>query len=195
MRYVPYGVGAFMLTPLLVWAGLWVFAFEGPKTGFEDPVTVAMIGVSLPVVVWFGLRGLSGIAGIAGRSQGGGVAAALVAATLRALPIVGIGLTAIAVAALMAVDVRGVPVVAVAAAGLACAGAIWRGERSGVAGAGKGAWARWFGRLNDQDALLLLANPVLLTILAVFWWGLPALIVAALVATPVVFVGLILVAR
>ena len=47
MKYVPYGVGAFMLTPLLLWAGLWVFAFEGPKTGFEDPVTVAMIGVSL----------------------------------------------------------------------------------------------------------------------------------------------------
>ena len=195
MKYVPYGVGAFMLTPLLVWAGLWVFAFEGPKTGFEDPVTVAMIGVSLPVVVWFGLRGLSSIAGDSGRSPAGGVTAALVAATLRVLPIVGLGLTMIAVAALMAADVRGIPVVAVAAAGLACAGAIWRGERSGVAGERKTASARWLTRLDDQDAVLLLANPVLLTILAVFWWGLPALIIAALIATPIVFVGLILAAR
>jgi len=57
-RHIPYLVGGFMLVPLVLWLGLWAFAFPGPKLGLDAPVTLAMGVVSLPLAAWFYLATL-----------------------------------------------------------------------------------------------------------------------------------------
>jgi hypothetical protein len=62
MRYIPYGVGAFMLLPFFIWAGLWM-AFPGPKPGITDsPLTFALLATSVPLVLFHYIAALGYIA-------------------------------------------------------------------------------------------------------------------------------------
>ncbi|NJO55680.1 MAG: hypothetical protein HC834_04180 [Rhodospirillales bacterium] len=60
--YIPYLIGLFLLTPFVVWAVLWTFAFPGIKNGFERDVAVALFAVSVPLVAWFFLSSIGFIA-------------------------------------------------------------------------------------------------------------------------------------
>ena len=72
MRFVPYAVGLFMLTPLVLWAGLWLFAFPGIKSGFDVPLVVSLFLVSVPVVITFLITNTAFIANsMAGRNEFG----------------------------------------------------------------------------------------------------------------------------
>jgi len=69
MRYVPYLIGAFMLLPFVLWAGLYL-AFPGPKPGITDaPVAVSLVALSLPLVLFHYIAGLGYVANsIAGQA-------------------------------------------------------------------------------------------------------------------------------
>lgn len=69
MRLVPYAFGLFMTVPLLIWAGLWMFAFPGPKPGLDVPVVTALVATSLPLAAWHFVAVLGYVANsIAGRA-------------------------------------------------------------------------------------------------------------------------------
>ena len=61
-RHVPYLVGGFMLLPFGIWLVAWAVFFPGPKHGFDGPMAVAMLVVSLPLVAWFFLANLGHMA-------------------------------------------------------------------------------------------------------------------------------------
>lgn len=62
MRYIPYLIGVFMLSPLFIWAGLWM-AFPGPKPGITDaPLIASLIAISVPLVLYHYVAGLAFIA-------------------------------------------------------------------------------------------------------------------------------------
>ncbi len=62
MRYLPYVIGLFMLSPLFIWAGLWI-AFPGPKPGITDaPFIASLIGISIPLAFYHYIAGLAFIA-------------------------------------------------------------------------------------------------------------------------------------
>lgn len=62
MRYIPYAVGAFMLLPFFLWAGLFM-AFPGPKPGITDaPLTAALVAISIPLVLFHYIAGLAFVA-------------------------------------------------------------------------------------------------------------------------------------
>lgn len=69
MRYIPYAIGAFMLLPFFIWAGLWM-AFPGPKPGITDaPLTFALLATSVPLVLFHYIAALGYIANsMAGRA-------------------------------------------------------------------------------------------------------------------------------
>ena len=62
MRFVPYAIGLFMLTPILVWLALWLFAFPGIKSGFDVPLALSLIAVSIPLVVTFLITNIAFVA-------------------------------------------------------------------------------------------------------------------------------------
>ncbi len=59
MPALPYAIGAFMMTPLVLWALMWLFAFPGEKAGFEAYLTVGMLAVSMPMALSFLIVNLS----------------------------------------------------------------------------------------------------------------------------------------
>ncbi|WP_421784489.1 hypothetical protein [Hyphobacterium sp.] len=62
MRFLPYAIGVFMLSPLFIWAGLWM-AFPGPKPGISDaPLIASLIAMSIPLVLYHYIAGLAFIA-------------------------------------------------------------------------------------------------------------------------------------
>jgi hypothetical protein len=62
MRYLPYVIGLFMLSPLFIWSGLWI-AFPGPKPGITDaPFIASLIGISIPLAFYHYIAGLAFIA-------------------------------------------------------------------------------------------------------------------------------------
>jgi|OM-RGC.v1.013591208 hypothetical protein len=62
MRYIPYAVGAFMLLPFFLWAGMFM-AFPGPKPGITDaPLAAALVAVSIPLVLFHYIAGLAYVA-------------------------------------------------------------------------------------------------------------------------------------
>jgi hypothetical protein len=62
MRYMPYAIGLFMLSPLFIWAALWM-TFPGPKPGIADaPLIASLIAISIPLVLYHYIAGLAFIA-------------------------------------------------------------------------------------------------------------------------------------
>ncbi|WP_421789616.1 hypothetical protein [Hyphobacterium sp.] len=62
MRFIPYLIGVFMLSPLFIWAGLWM-AFPGPKPGITDaPLIASLIAISIPLVLYHYVAGLAFVA-------------------------------------------------------------------------------------------------------------------------------------
>ena len=62
MPFIPYAVGAFMLLPFAIWAGLFMM-FPGPKPGITDsPMIAALVAVSLPLAVFHYIAALGYIA-------------------------------------------------------------------------------------------------------------------------------------
>jgi hypothetical protein len=69
MQFLPYAIGVFLLTPFIIWAGLYA-VMPGPKWGVTDaPLTASLLLVSLPLVAYHSLAGLAYVANsMAGRS-------------------------------------------------------------------------------------------------------------------------------
>lgn len=67
MRFLPYAIGAFMLLPFALWAGLF-FSFPGPKPGLDVPVVTALLFISLPLAAYHYIAALALVANsMAGR--------------------------------------------------------------------------------------------------------------------------------
>ena len=69
MPFIPYAVGAFMLLPFAIWAGLFM-VFPGPKPGITDtPMIAALVAVSLPLALFHYIAALGYVANsMAGRA-------------------------------------------------------------------------------------------------------------------------------
>ena len=99
MAALPYIVGAFMITPLVVWFGLWLFAFPGTKSGFDVPLMASLLAVSIPLVLTFFIANLAFISNSMARRDEFGLPAWRPARLmLRAQPVLA-GLTGVATAA------------------------------------------------------------------------------------------------
>ena len=86
-RHIPYLVGGFMLLPYGFSLILWAFFLPGPKHGFDQAMSVAMFGASLPLVFWFFLANLGFISNsIAGENPFQHPASRWVRWTLTRLP-------------------------------------------------------------------------------------------------------------
>lgn len=130
MHWVPWLAGGFLLTPFVVWLVLALVVFPGTWNGFAAIVSTGTLGASLPLAVWFFLRGVGGFANaMAGADPDGELVHRIPRVLLRALPasavVLGVGGAAAVIAA-------GQPVWSAAAplgVGAIVAGGIHAGER------------------------------------------------------------------
>ena len=99
MAALPYIVGAFAITPLAVWFGLWLFAFPGIKSGFDVPLMLSLLAVSIPLVLTFFIVNLAFISNSMAQRDEFGLPAWLPARLLlKAQPVLAV-LTGVAMAA------------------------------------------------------------------------------------------------
>lgn len=214
MRHIPYAVGLFMATPLILWALLWGFAFPGPKSGFDSLGAVALLVVSVPLVVYFLVVNLGMLANsMSGHAVVERPVGRVAGRLVRALPAATLAAGAASAGLIATSGAATAEAAAVAAVALAVAAVLHRAVRRRSAGVGEGPIK---GRLSaaaatsgpsttgpsavapptiatpkDGPLPWLLVNAVLLVALAVLQFGLPALLVAALSAVPLVFGALI----
>lgn len=88
MHWVPWLAGGFLLTPFMVWFVLAGFVFPGAWNGFNAIVGTSALGASLPLAVWFFLRGIGGFANaMAGADPDGELTHWLPRMLLRLLPL------------------------------------------------------------------------------------------------------------
>ncbi|MEM6665001.1 MAG: hypothetical protein AAF638_01220 [Pseudomonadota bacterium] len=228
-RHIPYLVGGFMLTPLVLWLGLWAFVFQGPKVGLDVPLSLSMGIVSLPLVAWFFMCTL----GMLSQSIDGGDEFALprtanVRRLLEALPGIAVFLGVVSLPLLLTVGVAWYLTPAPLVMGLLIAITIRAGEmaratdRTGqgplvpaVPVEALGVAVKFAGGLlmkaifaipligwmlreavygTDKDRGWFILNVLMTVVLAVAFFGYPALIIAALAATATAFVMVVLVA-
>jgi hypothetical protein len=205
MRHLPYVIGLFMATPLVLWAVLWGFAFPGPKAGFDSAGPLAMLAVSVPLVVYFLLANLGMMANsMAGHTETERPLGRGARRLARVLPVAaGLGgATAVALvvaAGAPALEIAAVAVLAVVVTGV-LARAIYRRPRPPAARSATPVPAAPSAvpiapaappRAEDGRLPWLLVNAILLVALATLSFGVVALLVAAIVAVPVVFAVLI----
>lgn len=213
MRHIPYAVGLFMATPLILWALLWGFAFPGPKSGFDSPGAVALLIVSVPLVVYFLIVNLGMLANsMSGHAVVERPVGRIAGRLVHWLPVATLAAGAASAGMLAATGAATAEAAAVAVVALAVAAVLHRAVRrrsagtvdgrvrdvppaaaatSGPAGAVASVAASPAAAQKDGPLPWLLVNAVLLVALAVLQFGLPALLVAALLAVPVVFGALI----
>jgi hypothetical protein len=87
MHWVPWLAGGFLLTPFVVWLVLALVMFPGAWNGFAAVVGTGALGASLPLAVWFFLRGVGGFANaMAGADPDGELVHRIPRVILRALP-------------------------------------------------------------------------------------------------------------
>ena len=87
LHVIPWLIGAFMLTPFVIWFALALFAFPGAWNGFDKVVGTSALIASVPLVAWFYIRGIASFANsMAGRHADGRVVHRLPRVILRALP-------------------------------------------------------------------------------------------------------------
>jgi len=212
MRYVPYLIGAFMLLPFVLWAGLYL-AFPGPKPGITDaPVAVSLVALSLPLVLFHYIAGLGYVANsIAG--QAGEVLPIWTPArwVQRAMAPLTFLLSALAFGFLVSQGEGWMTATGVAFAGVMMAGVMVvarRPSRSAVLHVRPGAWLdalfmglgrlvlhvpvlgwmlREAGRNPQRGMPLLMLNLLLLMSVLVAVFGFTVLVIPAMIAIPLVF--------
>jgi hypothetical protein len=131
LHFVPWLVGAFMLTPFLLWLVLGLLVFPGAWNGFDKVVGTSALLATIPLVAWFFVRGLATFANsMAGGHPDGRLRHRVPRAIVAALPAATLLLGAAGAAK---VALLGEPLwagaVPLAVAGLV-AGAIVAGERA-----------------------------------------------------------------
>lgn len=208
LRWVPWLVGSFMLTPFIVWFALATFVFPGAWNGFDTAVSTGALGATLPLAAWFFMRGLGEMAnGMSGADPHGPIVHRLPRVILNTLPYAALGL-GIAGAAYVVAAGEGVWSAAIPlGVGLMVAPAIALGERraawrtAGEAGSGGDAFARTLRALRRVPVLReiildahgergwFFVNLVLVAVLAAGLSGasVPAMTIALLLV-PITFV-------
>ncbi len=212
MPFIPYAVGAFMLLPFAIWAGLFML-FPGPKPGITDsPMIAALVAVSLPLALFHYIAALgyiaNSMAGRAGEELPVWRPARLLQRAMAPLSAM------LALAAMSALHVIGESLFAVAAVGAAglfmsaVMAVARRPRRSAAVMAAPGQWVRRgvyalstavtrlpvIGRFwrelaanPDRAAPLVLINTALGLALIAVVFGFSALVVPAMIAAPLIF--------
>lgn len=212
MRYLPYVIGLFMLSPLFIWAGLWI-AFPGPKPGITDaPFIASLIGISIPLAFY---HYIAGLAFIANSIEGGAGEIRPRWAPARWLQKAMIPLTAIsslaAIIGLVQLEISPIYVAVLALSGALLTFGLIKAEggqgpfnihrtlASVVTGSVSafqkvlmnlpliGVLLREISRNPHRAAPYLVANVALGTILFVWLFGFVALVIPAMLAVPVAF--------
>ncbi len=87
LHIIPWLIGAFMLTPFVVWLSLALFVFPGAWNGFDKVVGTSALIASVPLVAWFYIRGIASFANsMAGKHADGRVVHRLPRLILASLP-------------------------------------------------------------------------------------------------------------
>jgi hypothetical protein len=190
-RAVPFLIAGFMLTPFLLWAGLFAAGLRGPKPGFDGPEAVVLLLASLPLAGLFWIRNL--------REMGDSLAAdsrlRLARALTAALPAAVLLIGGIGLAWLAGLDRPATSLALVGAAVVAVAALAWLATgRRGEAATARPRGSRRPGA-SDVGTLLVIANVTMALVLLAWYWTPAVLFYAALALTPVVFLGVIAVAQ
>lgn len=190
-RVIPFAVAGFMLTPLLLWAGLWAAGLRGPQPGFDGPEAVVLLVASLPLAGLFWIRNLREMGDALGAESRLRLARLLtVLLPVGILLIGGSGL-----AWLAALDRPWANLVLVGAGGAAVAlfAAFAAGRR------GEGATARSHAPprpgATDTGALIFIANLAMAVTLLAYYWSPAVLFWTAVALTPLVFLAVIALAH
>jgi hypothetical protein len=190
-RAVPFLIAGFMLTPFLVWGGLFAAGLRGPKQGLDGPEAVVLLLASLPLAGLFWIRNL--------REMGDALAAdsrlRLARVLTAALPVAVLLIGGVGLVWLGGLDrpasslwLVGVAVAAVAALAWLAAG------RRGEAGTARREAARRPGA-TDTFTLLFIANVAMALTLLAWYWTPAVLFYAALALVPLAFLAIIAVAH
>ncbi|MBK1696811.1 hypothetical protein [Rhodovibrio salinarum] len=87
LHVIPWLIGAFMLTPFLIWLPMALFMFPGAWNGFDKVVGTSALIATVPLVAWFYIRGIASFANsMAGEHADGHVVHRLPRVILRTLP-------------------------------------------------------------------------------------------------------------
>jgi len=212
MRHLPYAIGLFMLSPIFVWVGLWL-AYPGPKPGITDaPLIAALIGISIPLVLYHYIAGLAFIANSMAGAAGEVRPLWAPARWLQRAMIPLTGLATLGASAWLVQSGEALPFIALlAACGLVMMFGLVKAEggrgwfnvhetlASLVRGSARllmatilrlpliGPMLREIERDPNRAAPFIVANMVLGTILFVWLFGFTALVIPALMAVPVAF--------
>lgn len=190
-RAVPFLIAGFMLTPFLIWAGLFAAGLRGPKEGFDGPEAVVLLLASLPLAGLFWIRNLREMGDALATDSRLRLARVLTAALPAAVLLIGvIGLVWLGGLERPASSLWlvGVAVAAIAALAWLAAG------RRGEAGTARRLAARRPGA-TDTGTLLVIANVTMALTLLAWYWTPAVLFYAALALVPVVFLCIIALAH
>ena len=87
LHIIPWLIGAFMLTPFVIWLAMALFVFPGAWNGFDKVVGTSALIASVPLVAWFYIRGIASFANsMAGKHADGHVVHRLPRLILAGLP-------------------------------------------------------------------------------------------------------------
>jgi hypothetical protein len=188
--WLPYAIGAFMLTPFAVWATLYLSGIAGLKSGFGTPEMITLTLASLPLAGLFYIANLGQIAS----AMRGGPETLTVPPVARVLPWCTGGIGAIGVVALILLGRDTGGIVAVAAATVAMVAFMQLGLAPGSSGVSHRATdaarrARRAARSDSPEPLLwLLANVFLVLGFVSLAWSPAIIFYAALAGVPLAFI-------
>jgi hypothetical protein len=184
--WLPYAVGGFMLTPFAIWAGLYGFGMDGPKSGFGTPEMVALLLASLPLAAFFFIANLGQMASAMREGPQGermpraarlmpwlsalaGVGGLVALVLLERGPggMVALGAATLAMVSLMAVSLRREARVAEAAPPAPVSAA------------------------EEERALYIVATPLLGLVFLTLAWSPAAIFYAALIGVPLAFAAIL----
>ena len=212
MPFIPYAVGAFMLLPFAIWAGLFMI-FPGPKPGITDtPMTAALIAVTIPLVLFHYVAALGFVANSMAGRAGEELpvwrparlfqrAMAPLSAVLALAAMVWLFLLGETLFAIAAVGVAGLFMSAIMAVArrprrsAAIMAAPGKAVRRGVFAVGAlatklpviGTLWRELAENPDRAAPIILINTALGVTLIAVVFGFEALVIPAMIAVPLVF--------
>jgi hypothetical protein len=184
--WLPYAVGGFMLTPFVIWAGLYSTGMSGPKSGFGTPEMVALLLASLPLAAFFFIANLGQMAS----SMRAGPQGERLPNAARVMPWLSGLIGAAGIVALAMLERGPGSMAALAAATVVMVGlmaiSLRREARVAEASAPKPVSAA-----EEERALFLVATPVLTIVFLAIAWSPAVIFYAALVGVPVAFAAIL----
>ncbi|MCU0983645.1 MAG: hypothetical protein MUC89_01730 [Acetobacteraceae bacterium] len=184
--WLPYAVGGFMLTPFAIWAGLYAFGMDGPKSGFGTPEMVALLLASLPLAAFFFLANLGQMAS----AMQAGPQGERMPRAARIMPWLS-GFAGIAgIVALVLLERGTGGMAALAAATLAMVSLMTISLRRDGRAA-EAAPPKPVSEAEEERAVFIVATPLLAVVFIALAWSPAVIFYAALVGVPLAFAAIL----